>query len=299
MALVLAAIVVATGAGVAVERRDPERTRVLIARTLDVLLWVVMPLVTFFVLARFAPTAGAGAGILFAYLAAAVCGGVAYLVATRLLRLHGPESGALTVTTMFANTGYLGIPLCAALLGTEAIAPAVVYDTLVSAIVLYVGAFAVGAALGTRAGDSRRERIKAYLTRNPVLVAMVLAVLAPDALAPDLAVSLAEAAAVAMLPVGFFILGAHLAEVPLRAAARPIAAAVVIKLALFPAVVLACSVLIVRVPDAYLLEAAMPAGINSLLVAHAFGLDLRLTAAVVAWTHLLVIAAAGVAAVLT
>jgi hypothetical protein len=264
MAAVLAVIVVAAGAGVAVERRDPARTRAAIGRALDVLLWVVSPFITFFVVARFELTTGAGVGILFAYLAAAVAGAAGYLLATRVLHLRPAQAGAVTVTVMFANSGYLGIPLTAALLGREAIAPAVVFDTLVSAIVLYVGAFAVGAALGTRAGESRRERVKAYLTRNPVLLALVAAFLAPDALAPDVLVAVAA----------------------------------VVKLGLAPAVVLACSVLLVEVPKAYLVESAMPSGINSLLVAHAFGLDLRLTAAIVAWTHVLVILAAPVAALL-
>jgi malate permease and related proteins len=298
MAAVLAAIVLSTGAGVAVERRDPERTRRAITRLLDLLLWVVSPALAFIVLARFEPTAGAGAGLLFGHLAAVVSGAAGYLAATRLLGLRGPQAGALTVAVLFGNTGYLGIPLAAALLGREAIAPAVAYDLLVSGTVFSIGAFAVGAALGTRAGGSPRERFRAYLTRNPVLAASVLGLLAPDALVPDAALAAAEGLALVLLPVGFFLLGAHLAEVPLRAAGAPVAAAAVIKLGIAPAVVAGASALTLDVPPAYLLLAAMPAGINSLLVAHAFGLDLRLTAAIVAWTHAVVVVVAGAAALL-
>jgi hypothetical protein len=50
--------------------------------------------------------------------------------------------------------------------------------------------------------------------------------------------------------------------------------------------------LTVDVPDAYLVQAAMPSGINSLVVAHAYGLDLRLTAAVLAWSTASVVAVA-------
>jgi malate permease and related proteins len=298
MAAVLAAIVLSTGAGVAVERRDPARTRAAITRLLDVMLWVVSPLLAFIVIARFEPSAGAGAGLLFGHLAAGVAAGAGWLVATRVLRLDRPRAGALTVAVMFGNTGYLGIPLAAALLGRDAIAPAVAYDLLVSGTVFTLGAFAVGAATGTRAGASARERTRAYLTRNPVLAASLLALVVPDAVVPDAAVAFAEVLALALLPVGFFLLGAHLAEAPLRASLGPVAAAVLIKCALAPAVVLGASVALVEVPDAYLLLAAMPAGINSLVVAHAFGLDLRVTAAVVAWTHALVIAVATVAAAL-
>jgi predicted permease len=48
----------------------------------------------------------------------------------------------------------------------------------------------------------------------------------------------------------------------------------------------------VDVPDAYLVQAAMPTGINSLIVAHAYGLDLRLISAALAWSTGIVIAAA-------
>jgi predicted permease len=48
------------------------------------------------------------------------------------------------------------------------------------------------------------------------------------------------------------------------------------------------------VPHSYFLLAAMPAGLNSMIVAHAYGLDLRTTAeAVVYTTAIVVVAAAG------
>ncbi|WP_353865032.1 hypothetical protein [Svornostia abyssi] len=38
------------------------------------------------------------------------------------------------------------------------------------------------------------------------------------------------------------------------------------------------------VPDAYHLQAAMPCGINALIVAHVYELDLRLTSSAIAWS---------------
>jgi predicted permease len=64
----------------------------------------------------------------------------------------------------------------------------------------------------------------------------------------------------------------------------PVALAVGLRLVAAPGLLLALSALVVRVPHAYLLQAAMPSGINSLVVGHAFGLDLRLIAAALAWT---------------
>ena len=49
-----------------------------------------------------------------------------------------------------------------------------------------------------------------------------------------------------------------------------------LRLALAPALLAGLAALVVRVPHAYLLQAAMPSGINSLVLGHAYGLDLRL-----------------------
>jgi predicted permease len=77
-----------------------------------------------------------------------------------------------------------------------------------------------------------------------------------------------------------------------------LATAVSLRLLVAPAVVLAASVLILRVPDAYLLQAAMPTAINILVAGHAYGLDLRLMAGAIAWsTTLVVVAAIAVAAI--
>ena len=54
----------------------------------------------------------------------------------------------------------------------------------------------------------------------------------------------------------------------------------------------------VDVPDAYLVQAAMPVGVNTLVVAHAYGLDRGLAAAALAWSTALALAAALVAAAL-
>jgi predicted permease len=65
-----------------------------------------------------------------------------------------------------------------------------------------------------------------------------------------------------------------------------------------PALLAGLSAIIIAVPHAYLFQAAMPSGINSLVVAHNYGLDLRLTSSALAWTTGLAVAAAVVAAAL-
>jgi predicted permease len=70
----------------------------------------------------------------------------------------------------------------------------------------------------------------------------------------------------------------------------------VARLLLAPALLVALSAPFIDLPPPYLLLAAMPCGINSVTVAHVYGLDLRISAAAVAWSTAIVVAA-GLAAV--
>ncbi|HEX2103089.1 MAG TPA: AEC family transporter, partial [Solirubrobacteraceae bacterium] len=199
MAAVVVAIVGATAAGIGAERRWGARARAATGRLLDVMLYAVLPLVTFFLVARLELTAGVGAGLVFAYVVALVVGALAWVAGEHVLRLPRPSTGSLVVTSMQGNTGYLGVPLVATLLGTDELGAAVAYDTVVSSPLMYAGGFAIGAALGSRAGDTARQRARAYVVRNPVLLGLLAALVAPDALAPDAAVDVARVVAIALL----------------------------------------------------------------------------------------------------
>ena len=298
MILVALAIVVSTAVGVAAERRHGERARVWSHRAISALLWAGLPFITFFILARLELDAGVGGGLVLAFAELGIVGVLAYLIGSRVLALPREGIGALIVVVVLANTGYLGIPLCAALLGTDELGPAIAFDTVVSGPMFYGVAFAIGAAFGATAGETGPERLRAFL-RNPPLYAVAAGLLAPDALAPDVMVDVAEIVAIAVLPVGFFILGVNLASEADEGAfafpppfSRPVAVAIGLRLLVAPALMLGLSALVVDVPDPYLVQAAMPSGINSLVVAHAYGLDLRITASALAWTTAIVIAGA-------
>ena len=305
MTFVVAAIAVSVGAGLWAERRFGERAQRVSRASISVLLWAVLPFVTFFTLARLEITTGVGAGLGLAYLELALVGCAAWVLATRFLHLSRPATGALMVVVVLANTGYLGVPLNAALLGEDALGPAIAFDTVVSGPMFYVVGFAIGAIFGAGAGDTGRERLRSFLLRNPSLVALGAALVAPDALAPDVLVDAATVLVYAVLPVGFFVLGVNLAaEAEEGALPFPppfdaaIGTALGLRLLAAPALLLAFSAAVVRLPDAYLLQAAMPSGINSLVVAHAYGLDLRITSAALAWSTSVVVVAALAAAAL-
>jgi hypothetical protein len=112
------------------------------------------------------------------------------------------STGALISWRILANTGYLGIRRSAALLGGDALGAAIAFDTVVSGPMFFVVGFAIGAAFGTTAGETRGERARAFVLRNPPLVALVAALLAPDALAPDVLVDAAKVLAYAVLRSG-------------------------------------------------------------------------------------------------
>jgi malate permease and related proteins len=283
-----AAIVASTAAGVWAERRRGASARRAAHGALDAIFYGLLPFVTFFALARLHVTAGVGVGIGLVYAELAIVSTTAWLVATRVLALSRPSTGAVLCVVMLANTGFLGLALAVALLGSSALPAATAVDSLVSGPMFYLGAFVVGAAFGARRGDGS---LLARVTRNPPLIAAVAGLLAPAGAAPHALVQVAHALVWVMLAAGFFALGVNLgAEAddgalvfppPLT---PPVALTVGLRLVAAPGLLLGLSALVVRVPHAYLLQAAMPSGINSLVVGHAFGLDLRLIAAALAWT---------------
>jgi malate permease and related proteins len=287
MAAIVATIIGATAIGVWAERRYGGRAGIGARRAMLFVLYFVLPPVTFFNLTRADVDVDAGVGIALAYVALGAGALLAWLVAARLLRLERPAVGSVVCCALVANTGYLGYPLVAALLGFDSLSEAVVYDIIVSSPVLLLGAFSIGAALG----EGPRQRVAAFFTRNPPLYAAALALIAPDSLAPDALVDASRIALVAILPLGFFAVGAALAEeaeegvVPIPPPLdAPVGAAVAIRLVVAPALLYLLALPLIDLPDTYLLLAAMPCGLNTMIVTHAYGLDLRIAAGAVAWS---------------
>jgi predicted permease len=298
MAAIVATIIAATAAGVWAELRFGGRAGIASRRALLFVLYVILPPTTFFNLVRVDFDADVGLGIALAYLALGLAALAVWLVATLILRLPRPAAGSVICCTLVANTGYLGYPLVAALLGFHQLSEAVVYDVLVSGPALLLGAFSVGAAFGERAGETLGERVVAFFTRNPPLYAAALALIAPDFLAPNVLVDASRVLIVAVLPLGFFAVGTALAEeaaegeVPVPPPVDPpVALGVAARLALAPGLLYLLAFPLIDLPGPYLLLAAMPCGINTMVVTHAYGLDLRVSAGAVAWSTAIALAA--------
>jgi malate permease and related proteins len=297
--LTIAAIAISGSAGVAAERRWPA-TAVGWARRLLVLsLYTLIPFVVFFNLARVHIDANLGGGLVIGWVAILAAAGLAWLAGSRLLHLDRPATGSLITGTLVPNSGYLGYPLVASLLGFHALGEAVVYDIVVPAPSLLLLGFGTGAAFGTRVGEGFRHRVIAFFTRNPPLYAAIAGLLVPDSLAPNVLVDISRGMVIALLPIGFFAVGAVLAEeveekrVELSSPFHPpVGAAILLRLVIAPGLLLLLSLPFIDLPGPYLLIAAMPCGINTLLVAHVYGLDSKLAAQAVAWTTAIAVAAA-------
>jgi predicted permease len=301
MGVLLTTVLIVLGAGTGVwsERRYPEAAVAAARKSLLVILYALVPVVIFFNLASASISLDNGLGIAIALVNLALVGTLTWFVATRVLKLSNPQTGAVICSVLVANTAYLGYPLTVALLGHDHLSTGVLYDVLVSGPALMLGAFGVAAAFGNRAGEGARQRIRTFLTRNPPLYAAILGLLAPDALAPTVLVDASQVLAVAILPIGFFAVGATLAEgaehgeLPFPPPiTRPVALAVGARLAIAPALLMLLAAPLVDLPSAYRLMSAMPTGINAMVVSHAYGLDNRTVAEAITWSTAIVVVAA-------
>src|SRR5881394_279023 len=297
--LTAATIAVATAVGVWPERRRPQAAAGAARRSLTLMLYVLLPPVIFFNIASSSIDVSHGVGLLLGLVASSLGALAAYFVASRVLHLSRARTGAVVCTVLSVNTGYLGYPLTVALLGRDQLHTAVLYDVLVTGPCLLLGAFAVGAALGTKAGEGPRDRVRAFFTRNPPLYAAIAGLLAPSALAPQVLVDLSQVLLVAILPIGFFAVGATLAEnaehgdLPMPPPlTKPVLVALSSRLILVPALLMLLAAPLIDLPAPYRLMAAMPSGINSMVVAHAYGLDMEITAEAVTWSTAIVVVAA-------
>jgi malate permease and related proteins len=295
--LVALAVILATGLGALCDHRTSFAPQ-LASWALRAMLYVLLPFVAYANFAHLDLSLSAGIGLLIAYAGLAAAGLAAYMLGRHWLGLDRPALGALVIAAIIVNTGYLGLPMTTVLLGTSKLPHAVAYDQLVSGPMVFTVGFAVGATFGTHGqAGGLATRLKAFLTRNPPLWGAVLGLVVPAAWAPHALVTASHVIVDALLVVGFLAVGISLSaerrEDGARLLERPdrrVVTAMALRFTVVPAVFGIVSAAGVAVPSAYILEAAMPCGINGLIIGHAYGLDQRLIATLIVWSTLAVIA---------
>lgn len=299
MIWIVATIIVATLVGVWSERRWPDVAGPGSRKSLTVLLYGVIPPIIFFNLAGATFDSSVGIGIVLGLITVSTVGFLGWVLAVPILKLPRPVAGAVICCVITSNTGYLGYPMVLTLMGGDDLSQGVVYDVVVSGTALMLLAFGVGAAFGTRAGEGFTQRLKSFFFKNPLLYAGVLGLLAPAALAPDLLVDVSRVLVILILPVGFFAVGAVLAEeerdgtikLPPKIH-REVGGVIVLRLMVSPALLFVLAMPFSGIPRSFYLMAAMPSGLNAMIVGHNYGLDLRTTAEAVVYTTAIVVAGA-------
>jgi predicted permease len=125
---------------------------------------------------------------------------------------------------------------------------------------------------------------------------VVAALIAPEALAPDVLVDASHVLVLMVPALGFFAIGVTLAAeaeegaLPFPPPVTPkVVAAVLIRLVLAPLLLLALAAPFIDLPDGFLLMAAMPAGLYIVSLAHVYGLDVSFAASAIVWTTMLAV----------
>jgi predicted permease len=299
------AIAASIAAGVEAERRAGVRAGVWARGILKGLLYVVMPVVAFFNIARLEVNADIGAGIVIGWIALLCTALLGWIVGRRMLGLERPSAGVLAIIGLQANTGLLGVAVAAAILGFDHVSEAVAYDALVQQPVFFIASFAIAAATGTKAGETVPQRIKAFFVRNPPLAAVAVALIAPASLAPDTLVDASRILVLCVPVLGFFAVGVTLAEEAEEGALTfpppltpAIGTGIVIRLLVAPVVLLALAAPLIDLPSAFLLASTMPAGLHIVVLAHIYGLDVPFAAGAITWTTMVAVPVLLVASVI-
>jgi predicted permease len=287
----------ATCTGLFAERHWPLARRAT-ARMLRVMLYVLVPFVSYVSIAHlhvtFASTIGLGVG----WVAIGISGLLAGWVGRSALHLPDGQLGAFIVCVVVANTGYLGNPVISALLGAKALRYGVAWDQLVSSPALFLLGFGVGAHFG-HGTTAWRTRASRFITRNPPLWAAIAGLIAKPQWAPAPLPAISHGVVDALLVCGFLAAGVYLSSerrdehVPIiDRPDRPVVVAILIRLTVAPLLLVGVSTLAIGLPTAYIIQAMMPTGLNTLVVGHAYELDLRMIASTIVWTSLIVIVVA-------
>ncbi len=223
----------------------------------------------------------------------AFAGGIAVTFLVAFLPGRGADKNtrrALTdrsiegLAASYANAGYMGIPLCLALLGADSLAPAT-FTTLLTASVLFGFAIALIEFDRQQTPNAAATLIKVgrALTRNPLLAAPVLGlawastgVALPEGIDRYVALLGASASPCALVTIGLF-----LAQTETASAGPGVMRLVLGKLLLQPAVTAVLAFYVFSMPPLWawtaVLMSALPIGTGPFMLANMYGRDARVT----------------------
>lgn len=297
MLIITFAVVAAMALG-AFARSRSERPDRMVTIGLDVVMLVFIPLIGFAYATRLELDASTVLGIVAGYAVIATVGVLAWQITDRYLHLTRAQQGGVVLAAVLANTGYLGLPVSLTLLPRAEFPGSIAWDSLISQpMALLIAPFIAAAFSETHRGEAHvGAQLLAVMRRAPAIPALVIGLLVPPAWVPHVVLDLATWCVYAILPVGFFAVGVtlmRLRDSGERAPRKAVALAILLRNVTAPALFLLLGLLLL--PDAsraFALQAAMPCGLNALVVGHAFDLDRGLIATAIAWSTGIVLAVA-------
>lgn len=294
MILIALAAAAATWVGVASERRWAA-ARIVARRTLRVMLYVLIPFVSYVNIAHLHISVSSGVGLGLGWVLISIVALIAWAVGHWVLALPRPQLGAVICSVVIANTGYLGNPIISTLLGARGLRYGVAWDQLVGGPALFILGFGVAATYGHGA-VGWRDRAWTFVARNPPLWAVIAGLIVSPALAPAPLPQISRLVVDAMLVTGFFSVGVYLSSERRHEHAAliqrpdgPIWLVLGIRLLVAPLILLGLSAAVVSVPRGYLIQSFMPTGLNALVVGQVYGLDQRVIATAILWGSVLVL----------
>lgn len=298
MILLACAVIASAAFGVICDHRG-HWARPLANRVLLVMLYVLMPFVSYVNIAHLQLTADVGIGLVVGYVGVAATGVVVWWLVRRTGASRATIGGMIAASILI-NTGYMGDPLTVVLFGAHQLPHALMFDQLVSGPAFFIGGFAVAAAFGERSDSlSVWARTRTIITRNPPLWGVIVGLIVPVSLAPEVLVRVSHVLLDLMMVGGFYAVGVTLANERRKIGGRllalpdgPVRIALVCRLTIAPAILLAVAATGLAIPSAYVLQSFMPSGVNGLILGTVYGLDQRRIADTIVWSTLLVLCVA-------
>jgi len=203
----------------------------------------------------------------------AVMVGLSWLVA-RALKLPRATAGGFIIASALGNTGFIGYPITAALLGVRQLPEAIFYDVFGTVAALALVALLIAQRYGTN--DEARVNPLRELVTFPAVIALALALLARPFAIPEMVNNGLGLLANMVAPLIMISVGLSLRLRTVGRSAVPLAALTALRLIVAPAVALGVGSLLLGggAPlHVVVLEAGMPAMMLTLVVGERFGLD--------------------------
>jgi predicted permease len=282
----LAVIVICLAIGLVLQRlrRWPEGA----AATLNLyVIYVALPALVLAEIPRLTLDRHALLPVVFAWLIMSVSAMVTWFTA-RMLKWPAGVTGVLMLTVPLGNTGFLGLPLIEALLGTQAIPYAILYDQFGTFLALNTYGILLAAYYSGSTTES--SRLLKTIVSFPPFIALLLAFATLWLDYPDWMSSAFERISSTLVPVVMVAVGLQFRLRLEREYLTPIIIGLVYMLVLTPAFAFtALWLLDIDGPAAnvIVLQAAMPAMISAGVLAMSYNLSPRLASSLVGYSLLL------------